>query len=456
MRIPSRRQVLGAVCRTITLAGTGGVLGRLGMVNALAQNAADYRALVCVFLFGGNDANNLVVPITAAQQGYQQYQSIRGNIALPSTGLLGISAQGGTYGLHPNLAEVQALYDAGKMALVANVGMLAEPLTRAEYLGKQKKVPENLFSHSDQQGQWQSIDSSGTGSSGWAGRVADLLGPAYNTQVPSGAKVPFPLIVSVAGANLFSTGTVSRPAMVTTTGAVTPANWPASPNARTIAVQRLLSFDNGLKLVQAANEIADAGIKDATVMDAALASSTVTTAFPNTSVANQLKIVARIIKARGTLGARRQIFFVSMGGYDNHENLLTTQANNFTQLSQAIAAFQTCLQEINVEPNVTLFTESEFGRTCQPSSGAGSDHAWGSHHMVVGGAVKGGRMYGQFPALALGGPDDAGSRGVWIPTTALDQYGATLASWFGVQTGDLPAVFPNLAKFGSGALGFML
>jgi len=242
--------------------------------------------------------------------------------------------------------------------------------------------------------------------------------------------------------------------MVTTAGGTKLSNWPATPNARTTAFQNLLSFDNGLKLVQSSNGIVQAGINDATILDAALLSSSFDPAFPTTNLGSQLKMVARIINVHSVLAANRQIFFVSMGGFDNHENLLNIQNNNLTQVSDALGAFYAALQSVSVENSATLFMESDFSRTCQPNANNGSDHAWASHPLVMGGAVTGG-VYGTFPELSLNGADDVTGRGVYLPTTAIDQYGATLARWFGVPDADLETVFPNLAQFSQKYLGFL-
>lgn len=451
MLIPSRRKFLDIACRTLSIAGGGSLLSRLGRVNAYAQTGSDYRALVCVFLFGGNDGNNSVIPIQTTSQGYTNYATARGRVALLQSDLLAINAADGTYGLHPRLVSLRNLYTQTKMAVVANVGTLVEPMTKAQYQAPNAKVPSNLFSHSDQQGQWQTSVPTGFSPTGWAGRAADIVGPQYN------APSTFPAIVSIAGSPLFATGVSTSPAVVTTNGATSLSNFPSTPNARTLAFQNLLNFSNGLSLVQASNGITSAAIGDAAALNAALAGNpALTTVFPTSSIGQQLRMAARVIQARIALGVRRQIFFCSMGGYDNHENLIPTQDSNFSQLDAALGAFHLSTQEIGVEQQVTTFTESEFGRTCQASSNVGSDHAWGSHHFVLGGAVKGGAMYGQFPTIALTGPDDVSSRGVWLPSTSLDQYGATLASWFGVNPADMPSVFPNLSKFPVQNLGFTL
>ncbi len=450
MKTPTRRELLRVGCCTIGSLGLASSLGRLGMMTAMAQSAPDYRALVCIFLFGGNDGNNLVVPLGA--QGYADYTKLRAGLTLPSASLLPVgTSSSAVYGLHPQLAGLSQLYAQKKMALVANVGMLVKPVTRLQYQQRTAPVPSNLFSHSDQTSQWQSATPIGAPGSGWAGRVADLM-QSYNS--PS----TFPLGVSVSGASLFLSGQSTLPSTIIpgSNMALDSTDGSAVGAAREAALQQLLTMDSGAALVQAASATTAEGIAVGKLISNALTTGTpLTTVFPATGLGTQLQQVARVIQVRNQLGMKRQIFFCSMGGFDTHSNQLNDQNNLFAQLSPALTAFYNATAELGVANEVTAFTESEFGRTCQPSSGAGSDHAWGSHHMVVGGAVKGGDLYGTFPSLVADGPDDAGSRGSWIPTTGLDQYGATLASWFGVGAGDLATVFPNLVNFSTKTLGFV-
>ena len=461
MNMPSRRKVLNIAGRSLLTAGAAGALGRLSMMNAYAAPASGYRALVCVFLFGGNDANNMVVPIATTKNMYTDYSTARQAVALPQGSLLPVSAGSDTYGFHPAMTGLHNIYGSGKMAVLANVGVLAQPLTVTQYKNKAGVViPVNLFSHADQQGQWQTDDPSGFGTTGWAGRVADLVGPAFNT-TPAGSTLPFPAAISISGNNMLEVGGSSSPAIVTSAGPSTLTNFPTTPNARTQAFMNLLSFDNGVQLVQSANGITQAGVNDASVCNLALASSTYNpTTFPNTSLGGQLKMVARIINVHQKLGANRQIFFVSMGGFDNHDKLLTDQSTNLGQVSDAVATFYNEMKNtLMLDQDVTVFTESDFSRTNQPNTSNGSDHAWGSHHMIVGGAVQGG-VWGTFPDVKIQGADDVTGRGVFLPTTSLDQYGATLARWIGVADGDLPNVFSNLKKFETtarplGTLGFM-
>jgi uncharacterized protein (DUF1501 family) len=317
----------------------------------------------------------------------------------------------------------------------------------AQFKSGQFPVPRNLYSHSDQQQQWQTANPTIAGGTGWGGRITDILAP--NTQFPAG--------VSVSGGSALLSGSVTRAVSISpgsNFGLNTFGNQ-AATDARFAALQQILTFDSGVQLIAATSGVLGSAMKAAQDINQALTSGTpLTTVFPNTGIGQQLAQVAKIIQVRNALGMNRQIFFASAGGYDTHSNLINDQANLFNQLNGAIGAFQNALIELQVEPNVVTFLESEFGRTGNGSQTSGSDHAWGSNTFVIGLPVKG-EGYGTFPTLALGGPDDVGNRGVFLPTTGLDQLGATLASWFGVPDASLTTVFPNLGNFPAQKLAFL-
>ncbi len=452
MQTPSRRQFLALSVRSLAAIGAASVAGRMSQVNALAATAcpSDYKALVCVFMFGGNDCNNTVVPISTtasnANNSYAKYAAIRAGLALPQASLNSINtSKGDEYGLHPGMVELANLYNTKKnVAVLTNVGSLVTPLTQSDYLKQAKAIPLNLFSHLDQQTELQTSVAQGFSATGWGGRLADAM-QGCNT-------AGFPTIVSVGGNTLFATGNQTNPATVTAGQilGLTGYTNSAASQARLTALQNLLSFDNGLTLVQASNAIGSSGINQATTLNKALAGGTaLTTVFPGTQLGGQMAQIAKIINVRSALGVNRQIFFAFLGGFDTHDGELTDQGSGLAQVSQALNAFYNATVEMGASQDVVTFTESDFGRTLQPSGGAtlGTDHAWGSHHFIMGDSVKGGDVYGAFPTQVLQGPDDANNRGVWIPTTSIDQYGATLANWFGVDPAKLGTVFPNLVNF---------
>ena len=453
MNFITRRDLLRVGAGAVGILGSGSRLSRLGLLNAQIVNpAANYKAMVCIFLFGGDDGNNLIVPIQTGVQNYSNYFSVRGaTLGLPSGSLAQIATSSGdVYGLHPSLAPLQKLYQQKQLAIVANVGTLVKPLTKQQYQQGQIPVPTNLFSHSDQQQQWQTAPAPGSSRTGWGGRAADIL-QALN------APSSFPTGVSVAGNSLFLTGQASTPASVTNGGlGLDGSDGSPAADARDAAFQQILTFDSGMSLIQAANKYTADGIQAGKDLNAALSGGApLQTVFPQTGLGGQLQQVAQIMKVRGTLGMNRQIFFVSQGGYDTHTAQLPQQIQLFNELAAAMSAFYNATVELGLADRVTTFTESEFGRTCQPSTGAGSDHAWGRHQIVMGAGLNAADVYGKFPMIALDGPDDVTGRGVWLPTTSLDQYGATIASWFGVPDASLTTVFPNLVNFSTQKLTFL-
>jgi len=437
----------------------------LGLVNAFAQGKAvdtaapDYKALVCIFLFGGNDCNNMVVPYTD----YTNYATRRGVLAIPQANLLQVSPPshpGLVFGLHPNLSPEVAtsgqmpgllpLWTSGKLAVLPNVGTLIAPMTRTQYQNGSVPKPVNLFSHEDQSDQHQSAIIANTTlnpPTGWGGRMAEKTAMLNGTAT-------FPMIISTAGTALFATSDLTRP--LVPSGGLSGFTSPIANDPRYQAMQNLLTLDRQSKVVDAASDTMQRAIAHTDLLNQALNDSTsVTTVFPSTGLGNQLRQVARVIAKRSTLFAmQRQIFFCSLGGFDTHENQLTPQANLFSQLSQAMKAFYDATVALGVDSSVTTFTLSDFGRTLIPT-GSGSDHGWGGHQLVMGGAVLGGNFYGTYPTLIPATGDDSGSQGRWIPKTSLDQYGWTLAKWFGLATADKGTVFPNIANFSTQELGFL-
>jgi uncharacterized protein (DUF1501 family) len=470
----------------------------MGPLSELAYGAGpftDYRALVCVFLFGGNDAHNMIVPLDATR--FASYAANRGPLALPQSSLAAnavTDAVQGSFGLHPRMTQTRGLFNSGKLAVVSNVGILLRPTTKADYVSK-TQLPPQLFSHSDMQGHWQTLHPQAPVTDGWGGRLADLVQSANTGQLS--------VSVSTAGSGVFLKG---NSAVAHTIGTYSPTTAPP-PALPAPIVQRIRAwrdwdvnnanpqnvYANSITMVRAnklEDQFGDVATRSVDINDFILNAVyngpnvngyyperiPINTAFPTgNSLAAQLRSVAMMIAARAALGIKRQIFFVSAGGgFDNHSDqfdssnsvlkppvgapliLYGKHADLLGQVDAALKAFYDATVELGVQNSVTTFTASDFGRTLT-SNGKGSDHGWGSHHLVMGGATHGGKIYGTFQNLQVGAgnPQDAG-QGRLIPTFGVDQYAATMAKWMGATPGDLNAVFPNLVNFGAATdLGFL-
>ena len=425
----------------------------LRSIAALAQSSAatsgsDYKALVCLFLRGGNDSNNMIVPLDTNQ--FSLYSQARGPLALQQSSLLQLPGYG--YGLHSSLPNLSQAFAQGNAAFIANVGSLVQPTTAAQYQAAQVQLPDALMSHQDQQQVWETGGyHSGTGP-GWAGLAADRLSSSYNAN-------NLPMVTLLGGATNFGLGHSTAP--YTVNGDSQSSKFWCSANtscyARTDAAQQLLTFDSGVQLIQADQQIYQAAYKYNDFYNNILGDANpLSTQFPKSSaLAPALQTISTMIQLRNEIGARRQIFLIDFGSFDTHGAQAGLQPQLFAQVDQAVSIFMNAMQELGVYNNVALFTASDFARTLQYNGSLGTDHAWGGHHFVVGGAVKGGRMYGTFPNMELNGPDDIDGAGRWAPTTALSQYAATLASWFGVANADLPTILPGLSNFSNVNLGFV-
>lgn len=487
-----RRQFLIKTGCTLSMTALATQMRHFGLMSALAQKTdeaasdavpSDYRALVCIFMAGGNDGNNTVIPNhnDGSISNYTAYFNARNpqNLAVPQANLLPISVprMGGlSYGLHPSLGPgggtnngIHELWALGKMAIVTNVGTLVAPMTKLQYQNGSVQKPFQLFSHSDQVSQYQGGRSDIESFTGWGGRISDLRTAPDN---PSGL---IPMITSIAGAQLFTAGQTTLPLAIANAGTglnqvLNPAgyNGTAASNARLLAFNQLRTIDLSSEVVAAASHITDSAIAANSVFSTF---QEVTAVFPNTNIGNQLKQVARVIKKRTDLGVNRQVFFVQLGGFDTHNN--QTAANGqpglLTQLSQAMRSFYDEMVAQGIADKVTQFTMADFSRTFNPTgtgASVGTDHAWGNYHFVVGGGITAADFYGinttngtPFPSLVFNGPDDAdsgtGARGRWIPTTSVEQYAATLARWYGLPDANLAAVFPKIGNFANTNLGFM-
>jgi uncharacterized protein (DUF1501 family) len=453
----SRREFVnlagGALAGTAMLAS----LGRAG--RAMAASTTGYKALVCVYLNGGNDGFNWLVPATTSA--YSTYAAGRSSLALPASSLLalnGTASDGNTYGIHPSCPELRTLFNAGNAAFVCNVGTLIQPTTVAQAQSGSVALPPQLFSHIDQSTEWMTAYPQSQNRYGWAGRIADVL-------AAQGATANLAFNINVGGTNYWQGGQTTNPYVLGVNGAPVTSVFNSKAyraGARAQTAQSLVTLaasDPNVMVAQHAAIWQNAVSKVSLVNNALSAAGDFTTVFPAPAAAGndwdlsqQLHEVGRVIKAQSQIGDARQIFFVQLGGFDTHNGELATQTQLLAYVSQYINVFHNAMTEIGQQNNVTVFTMSDFGRTLTSNSG-GADHGWGNHHLVVGGAVRGG-YYGQMPSLVVGGANDFGL-GRMVPTTSVDQYAATLASWFGLSASDLTTVFPNLANFSSSNLGFL-
>ena len=418
----------------------------------------DYRALVCVFLHGGNDSFNMLIPNTGPE--YSVYAASRQNLAILQEDLLPINPVSLTpgseaFGLHPMMGRMQALFEEGKAAFVANVGPLVEPTTKIEYQNQSVILPSQLFSHNDQQAQWNSLKGANTSKTGWAGRMADLIrSNVANQKMATNA--------SLYGTSLFQSADETIAYVMGQTWPLQFEGFSADPDNilfdQRLAFQRVVEaqydsiYERGFADIQA--RAIDAADTVSMAIADAEASGAISTVFPNSPLGRQLETVAKLIYSREQLDMQRQVFFVGIGGFDSHDNQNQDQPGLLGGISEALAAFYDATFEIGTADSVTTFTQSDFGRTLT-SNGDGTDHAWGGNQVVLGGAVNGRDIYGTYPLLDIGGPEDVGG-GRMIPSTSADQYAATLAKWFGIPDMYLNDVAPNLGNFAEQDLGFMI
>ena len=450
----NRRQFLkwsGSCGAMSTLPGLSALLS-LNLTNsamAAVGNINDYKAIVCIQFAGGIDSFNVLTPYEETE--YNDYQQARGNLALDKNGLLPIYDPNSNrwFGLHPGLSEVQTLYNDGALAFQANVGSLVQPTTLAQYQARQN-LPLGLFSHSDQQQHWQtSVPQSRTQLSGWVGRMADMLTDASNSNSAVSMNI------ALKSLNILQTGDQVIPYVVGSKGATLLNGYNSNGTFNRIysqATDSLLAEDYANLLEQTAASKQRISIDAAIDFDEATDSVNLQTVFPETSLGQNLQMVAKTIAARSALGQMRQTFFVQIGGWDHHDDVITNQALMLPQVSAALKAFYDATLELGVAQNVVTFSMSDFGRTLT-SNGNGSDHAWGGNHLVMGGAVRGTRVYGQYPeSLASGNSLDVG-RGRLLPTTSADEYSAEIAQWFGIPNDhNLETIFPNIRNFYSAGI----
>jgi uncharacterized protein (DUF1501 family) len=433
----------------LAMAGTAApwALNLAAMSEAAAATATDYKALVCVFLYGGNDYGNTLIPYDATR--YAAYQRMRPTLAYTQAQLAGTVlapgvalADGMQYALAPELALLKPIFDSGRLGVMLNVGTLVQPTTKAQYTAGSVPLPPRLFSHNDQQSVWQASSPEGA-TSGWGGRMGDLFESGNGNAVFT--------CVNVSGNAVYLSGRTATQYQVSVNGPVA-LNGVAKPlfgsAACSAALQNLVTAPSSNLFENEYSRISARSLSAGGSLSAALASGpAITTPFPapgTNPLADQLKLVARMISTADAVGAKRQVFFVSMGGFDNHDGLATIHPGLLTSVAQALSAFYAATQELKVDGQVTTFTASDFGRTLTANDG--SDHGWGSMHFMLGGAVNGGRYYGTPPVVANDGPDDVG-QGRLLPSTSVDQYAATMGKWLGIADTDLLSVLPNLANW---------
>lgn len=467
----NRRKFLGSAnCAAISSVGILNTLVNLRMIgNAAAASSPgndDYRALVCLFLHGGNDSYNMLIPTGTSE--HANYAAIRSNLALPAPGsgdpraILPINATntgGRSFGLHHSLTEMQGLFNSQNLSFISNVGTLVEPTTVAQYKSGSVTLPRSLFSHNDQQREWQTSVPQANLKTGWAGRLADRVSAVNTSNEVS-------MNISLDGTNLLQTGDSSFAYAIDSQGAklLTGAQSGLSAELNRVNGAKSLVEKNYRDVLRRAfAEEASRGFDAGEAFSSAFEVAEVSTPFPDSSVARDLQAVARSIAARDTFGHKRQIFFVQQRGFDNHAELLESHESLMSHLDANLKAFWDSLVELGVEDQVTLFSCSDFGRTLR-SNGLGTDHAWGGHSFVMGGCVDGGKIFGEYPdqsQLSIGNGLDVGFNGRLLPTTSCDEYFAELALWFGLSPNDLLEVFPNLGNFYSHSdntppLGFLL
>lgn len=433
-------------------------LAGLGELAALTASD-DYKALVCVFLHGGNDHANTLVPFDPAN--HAAYASIRRDLAIPRANLAATALQTPAdqrltndiqFALSPSMPRLKARFDEGRAAVMLNVGPLAAPLTKAQFLSANVAAnprPAKLFSHNDQQSTWQSSGPEGA-QSGWGGRMGDILQSVNQNAMFTS--------INASGDSIFLAGRSVVPFRVAASGATTALPLRTGrllgSTVAGSALKQIVGTHHMHVLEQDYSRLTDRSLRYGGFVNDALQGAAVDTEFPaGNELASQLGVVARLISVRKNLGVRRQVFMVSIGGFDSHKGLLSSHPALLAQVDAALDAFYRATVALGVADLVTTFTASDFGRTLS-SNGDGSDHGWGSHHFILGGAVHGGRYYGQAPMVSVTSDDQVG-QGRLLPTTSVDEYSSTLALWMGVPLSEMHTVAPNIGRFAKPDLGFM-
>jgi len=456
MKKLNRREFLATTSAAAATAAIGSYPGvAFSQVVGTTAPFPDYKALVCVFLHGGNDSFNMLIPRSNAE--YSVYAASRQNMAVAQQDLLAINpvtADGTDYGLHPSMSGLQGLFESGRAAIICNIGPLIQPTTKADIFNGSAKLPPQLFSHNDQQDQWNSLRGATVSKTGWAGRVADLIRTNVTDQQMA-------TNISLSGNSLLQSAEETVAYVIGSNGPLEFSSFSNSGDPNDIFYQQRLAFERVINAnydtiyERGFAEVQRRAVATADLVNGALNDApALNTAFPLTPLGNQLRTVARLISVRDTFAMQRQVFFVGIGGFDSHDDQVMNQPALLGGVSEAMTAFYNATVELGIADSVTSFTQSDFGRTLT-SNGDGTDHAWGGNQLIIGDAVFGRDIYGTFPSLELDGADDVGG-GRLIPTTSADQYAATLANWFGIPDQDLDIVAPSIDNFALRDLGFMI
>ncbi len=439
----NRRTFLSRVSKASFAGASAPLWLNLLSSQAFAQAAGSYKAVVLVSLPGGNDGNNTLIPVDSAE--YNEYATIRGNTLAISQGtLLALAgtSNGKSYAVHPSLRNVSSLYNQKRASFVANIGPMRTPATKAQILADSTLLPEALLSHPQQLAQWESATTSAAPVTGWGGRMADLL----TTQSGS-----LPALLDAGPSSIFTVGSVVQGIAVQADGGDLVA-LPTGMDAAILAVAQAESQSPNAIIAQAAQLRVLSAKQQVVLRQAQAAGSGLQTVFPTSGFGNVLKTIAQVMAGRSIVGASRQIFYCTQGGYDTHQNQWGAHAAQLADLDAGLGAFMAALDELGLTNQVLICTHSDFNRTMQANSTQGTDHAWGNHQIILGGGIQGGQVLGTMPVLELGGSSDLGTLGTWIPTTSVTQMTAGVGGWMGLNATQLASVFPDLANFPTGAL----
>jgi uncharacterized protein (DUF1501 family) len=408
--------------------------------RAFAQSTDTYKAIVVITLSGGNDGNNMIIPLDDAE--HSQYAALRGAIALPQSACLPLNGTGRSFGLHPSLSNLAAIYNSGEALIVANIGPLAAPVTKAQLLQSPNLVPQSLLSHPAGVAQWESASAVASPTTGWGGRIGDLIASQSGSLPP---------VLEAGLASIFSVGR-SVQGIVLQNGSTSFTPLPAGIDQAILSIARNDCQSQNNLVSQAAQLRVQAMNQQVLLSQASIAGGGLKTQFPQSGFGQGLQKIANTINGRSIVGASRQIFYLQQGEYDTHQNQLSMQSSFLSELDAGIGAFMKALQEMGLENNVLVTTHSDFNRTYTSNVTVGSDHAWGNHQLILGGGIRGGRIIGSVPEPELNGSLDFNGYGTWIPGLSVTQMAASIGSWMGLSSGQVADVFPDLSSFSQGAI----